>query len=345
MPVAQNTPGGAVAGGKLWVFGGGDSPLIPDLPGATTGATYSYDPALNTWTAGPSLNVPRSKIAGSAIGNRLVAAGGYDGSSSTDTTEVLDAATASCESPTTTYAEDFDGVTPPALPTGWTAANTLGDPPLWTTSNSGMPTPPADSLPNAAFIDDGQVASDKRLTSPDIPISTPDAQLTFRNNYYLEHTFDGGVLEISIAGGAFQDIVTAGGTFVQAGYSGTLNSGLQNPLEGRMAWTGNSNNGFVTTTVDLPPAAAGQNVELRWRLGTDESIGAPGWRIDSLRISECLAPPPPPPPPPHRHPRRRHHHHHHLRRLHRHRHHRPRRHLRLLLRHPGRRAGCREWWA
>ena len=126
MPVAQNTPGGAVAGGKLWIFGGGDSPLIPDLPGATTGATYSYDPALNTWTAGPSLNVPRSKIAGSAIGNRLVAAGGYDGSSSTTTTEVLDAATASCETPTTTFAEDFDGVTPPALPTGWTAANTLG---------------------------------------------------------------------------------------------------------------------------------------------------------------------------------------------------------------------------
>ena len=87
-------------------------------------------------------------------------------------TEVLDAATASCQSPTTTYAENFDGVTPPALPTGWTAANTLGDPPLWTTSNSGMPTPPADSPPNAAYIDDGQVASDKRLTSPDIPIST-----------------------------------------------------------------------------------------------------------------------------------------------------------------------------
>src|SRR4029079_6610369 len=107
-----------------------------------------------------------------------------------------------------------------ALPTGWTAANTLGDPPLWTTSHSGMPTPPADSPANSAFVDDGQVASDKRLTSPDIPISTPDAQLTFRNNYYLEHTFDGGVLEISIAGSGLQDILTAARESAVAGKQG-----------------------------------------------------------------------------------------------------------------------------
>ena len=38
----------------------------------------------------------------------------------------------------------------------------------------------------------------------------------------------------------------------------------------------------------LPPSAAGQNVVLRWRLGTDNAIGAPGWRIDTIKISECL---------------------------------------------------------
>ena len=54
----------------------------------------------------------------------------------------------------THFAENFDGVTPPALPPDWVATNAQGPPPLWVTSNSGVPMPPADSPPNAAFIDD-----------------------------------------------------------------------------------------------------------------------------------------------------------------------------------------------
>ena len=144
-------------------------------------------------------------------------------------------------------------MTPPALPAGWTATNDQGPPPLWVTSNSGMPTPPFDTPPNAAFVDNPQVVSDKRLESPSIPIETSAAQLTFRNNYYTENTFDGGVLEISINGGAFQDILAAGGRLVVGTYSGTLQTGLENPLSGRLAWTGNSNNGFITTVAILPP--------------------------------------------------------------------------------------------
>ena len=36
----------------------------------------------------------------------------------------------------------------------WIATNAQGPPPLWVTSNSGVPMPPADSPPNAVFIDD-----------------------------------------------------------------------------------------------------------------------------------------------------------------------------------------------
>ena len=64
------------------------------------------------------------------------------------------------------FSENFDGVTPPALPPGWLATNAQGPPPLWVTSNSGVPLPPADTLPNAAFVDDPAVVSDKRLDSP-----------------------------------------------------------------------------------------------------------------------------------------------------------------------------------
>ncbi|MBL0129938.1 MAG: hypothetical protein IPP43_01460 [Chitinophagaceae bacterium] len=35
---------------------------------------------------------------------------------------------------------------------------------------------------------------------------------------------DGGVLEISINGGAYQDILAAGGSFVAGGYSGDISA-------------------------------------------------------------------------------------------------------------------------
>jgi N-acetylneuraminic acid mutarotase len=194
MPTPTDAPGSAVASGKLWAFGGEN----PSSPSATT---VAYDPATNSWTSGPSMNIARAQVAGAAIGNTLVAAGGDTGSTSTAATEVLASGSASCADPVTTYSENFDGVTPPALPAGWTATNDQGPPPFWVTSNSGMPTPPSDTPPNAAFVDNPQVVSDKRLESPSIPIVTSAAQLTFRNNYYTETTFDGGVLEISINGG------------------------------------------------------------------------------------------------------------------------------------------------
>ncbi|HYK50480.1 MAG TPA: S8 family serine peptidase, partial [Terriglobales bacterium] len=48
------------------------------------------------------------------------------------------------------FSESFDSVTPPALPLDWEATNTEGPPPLWVTSNAGVPSPPADTPPNAA---------------------------------------------------------------------------------------------------------------------------------------------------------------------------------------------------
>ena len=66
--------------------------------------------------------------------------------------------------------EYFDGVTPPVLPPDWVATNAQGPPPLWVTSDFGVPMPPADTPPNAAFIDDPVVVSDKRLDSANVAI-------------------------------------------------------------------------------------------------------------------------------------------------------------------------------
>jgi hypothetical protein len=109
------------------------------------------------------------------------------------------------------------------------------------TSNSGLPSPPAISLPNAAFVDDPATISDKQLLSPDIPVVADGdpARMSFRNNFNLQDGFDGGVLEISFDDGlTFQDILAAGGTFASGGYNGTISTCCGNPLAGRQRGLG-----------------------------------------------------------------------------------------------------------
>src|SRR6185295_13412645 len=109
------------------------------------------------------------------------------------------------------------------------------------------------------------------LVSPAIPIQSPTAQLSFRNNYNTEvdvadaaKAFDGGVLEIKIGAGSYTDILSAGATFLSGGYTRTISTLGENPLDGRQAWAGLSL-GFINTLINLPPSAASQSIQLRWR--------------------------------------------------------------------------------
>jgi uncharacterized repeat protein (TIGR01451 family) len=177
------------------------------------------------------------------------------------------------------FSESFDSVTPTNLPPGWTATNATGTNPGWSTTTAAR-----DTLPNAAFAPDPTSASDTRLVSPSIPISSQAAQLTFRHSYNTENSFDGGRLEISIGAGAFTNVTAAGGAFATNGYNGTI-------LFGSVpAWTGISG-GFITTKVNLPASAAGQNVRFRWRFTSDSSGSAVGWYVDTVSVSEvqCCA--------------------------------------------------------
>jgi hypothetical protein len=180
-----------------------------------------------------------------------------------------------CDPQVVSFAENFDGVTPPTLPPDWTATQGVnnGGFPFWVTSDAGVPAPAADTLPNALFTPDPDDILDNIIDSPSISIATASAQLTFRQNFDLEEqdadiAYDAGVLEISINGGAFTDIITAGGSFVSGGYNHTgINPDFGNPLlPSGPIWSGVSNNGcggFQTTVVNLPAAAAGQNIVLR----------------------------------------------------------------------------------
>jgi uncharacterized repeat protein (TIGR01451 family) len=176
--------------------------------------------------------------------------------------------------------ENFDSVTPPALPLGWSTASSGAGLPWQTTSNWN------DTALDSGFIADPGTTSDKSLISPVFHIYSASAQLSFfQNGNIMAYGYSGGVLEISINGGPYQDIIAAGGSFVTNGYNNSIYSGYGNPLgDGRAVW-----DGIVgPTIINLPASAAGQDIRLRWRFATGSySYGSPyGWYVDSIQITD-----------------------------------------------------------
>ena len=189
----------------------------------------------------------------------------------------------------TSFSENFDEVTAPALPTGWASSATGVESP-WVTVTSSY-----DTAPNSVFAPDPGNIGESELDSPPITLPAVPMQLSFRHSYDTECTFDGGVLEIKIGGGAWTDILAAGGAFVTGGYDGPISTQYGNPLAGRNSWNCSSG-GFMTTVVNLPFAAEGQTIQLRWLMGSDNSNSGTGWYIDTISISAtapvCCAPAP-----------------------------------------------------
>lgn len=200
--------------------------------------------------------------------------------------------------PVTTLSENFDSVAAPAIPAGWTVASSYV-PMTWVSRINNADTAPnsmfAANLPDCTSNCPTTNGGSTELTSPATAINAAASVVTFRHKFNTELGWDGGVLEISISGGAWQDFVTAGGVFLQNGYNGSLGVSTPNPLGGRAGWTGNSG-GYITTIGRVPPSAVGQNVQFRWRMGTD-SNSAPaggGWDVDTVTVSgnyACAAPP------------------------------------------------------
>jgi hypothetical protein len=188
------------------------------------------------------------------------------------------------------FQEKFDGVTAPALPAGWTTTSSQNHQ-LWCTSAARNQT-----APNSLFSPAPHQQGINEVVSPEFAVISPQAEIRFRNWYELETTFlrnrlyDGSVLEIKIGGGDWQDILAAGGAFLSGGYDGTIDGCCQNPLAGRLGWSGRSGvnqvSEFITTRAKLPATAAGQNVQLRFRIGTDIGTFREGQYIDDLSVTD-----------------------------------------------------------
>ncbi|MFC4263146.1 S8 family serine peptidase [Ferruginibacter yonginensis] len=179
--------------------------------------------------------------------------------------------------------QNFDAVTAPALPAGWVQSQLSGTAINWVTSTT---TP--NSAPNTAFVNDPTTVNSTALISPVFNITGSGAVLSFNKAYTLESTYDGVVLEMKIGAGAFTDIVTAGGVFITGGYIATLNNTFGNPIGGRQAWTGASTT-FTPTQVTLPASTIGQTVQFRWIMGSDNSTGSVGFRLDDVVLTGGIA--------------------------------------------------------
>jgi N-acetylneuraminic acid mutarotase len=323
IPTALHAPGSGALGGKLWIFGGG----TPDASGRTEtnsnvnaktqahspsalNSTYIYDPAANLWTAGPNLNVARTYIAGSVVGNTVVAAGGVDNTMSAiyDTTET-NTLTSHCLTVTATSTPVVTStVVATATPCSIVMllnegfeSGTLGvftSTAIITSPITPIPTPGWASVSSnphsgaySAFAPDPDRVTDSRLTTINsimIPAGVTTATLTFQHRFALENFFDGGVLEVSTNNGATW--ADADANIQQGGYNGTIfvvgcpTPGTPHPFpQGKRVWTG-SQTTYRQVRVNLLPYA-GTPMKFRFRLGTDCATSGTGWNVDDVAVS------------------------------------------------------------
>jgi len=142
----------------------------------------------------------------------------------------------------------------------------------------------AHSPTRAWFCEDVIGVTDKSLVTPGVSVSGV-GEFRFWHTYGFETGWDGGVIELSTdAGSTWADIgglITSGN-----GYNTTLGTGYNNPLEGRDAWSSGTVGTMQEVIVDLS-GYDGEVVNIRFRCGCDDIVGAVGWYIDDVTLDDC----------------------------------------------------------
>jgi bacillopeptidase F (M6 metalloprotease family) len=98
--------------------------------------------------------------------------------------------------------------------------------------------------------------------------------------------YDGGLLEISIDGGATWTQLPSA-VMETDPYDGPISTCCSNPLQNLDTWCGDPQ-GWLKSVVNLD-AYAGETARFRFRLGTDSSVSREGWYVDDLYVQSCEA--------------------------------------------------------
>ncbi len=134
---------------------------------------------------------------------------------------------------------------------------------------------------------DPATTSDSRsamVSSVSIPAG---ARLHVRHQPRFEAGFDGGIIEVSSNNGtSWSQLPNA--AFIFGGYN-TAALATANPMGAIPAFSGNQTT-YQSSIADLS-AWADQSIRIRFRIGTDASVGSTGWDIDNVQIYTCGAPP------------------------------------------------------
>ncbi len=131
--------------------------------------------------------------------------------------------------------------------------------------------------------------NDARLVSPVISELPADATLEFSyqieteiSGQYPDSAYDGGIVEVSANGGAFTQLTPVSGypkTFRWQSGSGNPATG---PMLGQPCYAGTVIS-WTRESFDLA-AYSGQDIQLRFRFGSDQNTELEGWYLDDILI-------------------------------------------------------------
>ncbi len=137
----------------------------------------------------------------------------------------------------------------------------------------------------ALLIEDTSFMSDISLVSPELNVGASNFTVSFDHLYDFETgSWDGGVIEVSEAGGAWQDVTSIAGVSFNTGYNGTITTNPDSPINARAAFVNNSN-GLLNEGINFATVFANSSIRIRFRMGADAAAGGYGWEIDNVQFT------------------------------------------------------------
>jgi hypothetical protein len=155
---------------------------------------------------------------------------------------------------------------------------------------------------SAWYGEDSSSPGSSSLILPSIRVASEgDLTIDFDHFYFFESSeddngqldhWDAGVVEVSVDGGEWIDIVTLGGSLLEEynGFVDTFNA----VLGGRNAYTFTRDPDDLVMSanrITLPDGLVnGRNIQIRFRIGTDANTGDFGWLIDNVVVDNAVDP-------------------------------------------------------
>lgn len=146
------------------------------------------------------------------------------------------------------------------------------------------------------FLNNNGFQSDVAVETDAIEVAYgQNFSINFWHFYWLEETWDGGVVEISINGSDWMDVTAAGGQF-STGYNyASLNPNFSQALQDRPVFSGI--NGDLATfagneeSISFGTSLNGQSVKFRFRVSADSNTASFGWVIDNVEFTNIASAP------------------------------------------------------